>query len=54
MLKAHPPIKEFQAQKIVDTCFAAASYAARATIYSTWSISPAGTWVFQHDLITDM
>ena len=27
MLKAHPPIKEFQAQNIVDTCFAAASYA---------------------------
>ena len=32
MLKAHPPIKEFQAQNIVDTYFAAASYAARATI----------------------
>ena len=27
MLKAHPPIKEFQAQNIVDTLFAA-SYAA--------------------------
>ena len=39
MLKAHPPIKEFQAQNIVDTCFVAASYAARATIYSTLHIS---------------
>ena len=38
MLKAHPPIKEFQAQNIVDTCFADASYAARATIYSTLRI----------------
>ena len=40
MLKAHPPINEFQAQNIVDTCFAAASYAARATIHSILRISP--------------
>ena len=26
ILKAHPPMNEFQAQNIVDTCFAAASY----------------------------
>jgi hypothetical protein len=46
MLKAcsSPPIKEFQAQNIVDTCFAAASYGARATIYSTLRISP-GRWL---------
>jgi transposase InsO family protein len=25
MLKAHPPINEYQAQNIVDTCFATAS-----------------------------
>ena len=54
MLKAHPLIKEFQAQNIfVDTCFAAASYAARASIYSTLRISP-GTWVFQHDMILNI
>ena len=28
MLRAHPPINEFQVQNIVDTCFAAVSYAA--------------------------
>jgi hypothetical protein len=39
MLKAHPPsIYEFQAQNIVDTGFADASYVARATIYSTLHI----------------
>ena len=43
MLKAHPPIKEFQAQNIVDTLFAA-SYAARATISSTLPIS-SGIWL---------
>ena len=48
MLKAHPPINEFQAQNIVDTCFAAASYAARATIHSILRISP-GAWVFLRD-----
>jgi hypothetical protein len=54
MLKAHPPIKEFQAQNIfVNTCFAAASYAARASIYSTLRISP-GTWVFQHAMILNI
>ncbi len=51
MLKSHPPIKEFRAQNIVDTSFAAVSYAARATINSsTLRISP-GTWVFQRDMI---
>ena len=44
MLKAHPPIKKFQAHNIVDTCFAAVSYAARVTFYSTWRISP-GIWL---------
>ena len=44
MLMAHPPIKEFQAHNIVDTCFAAVSYAARVTFYSTWRISP-GIWL---------
>jgi len=53
MIKAHPPINEFQAQNIVDTCFTAASYAARATIYSKLRVSP-GTWVFQHDMILDV
>ena len=43
MLNAHPPIKEFQAQNIVDTLFAA-SYAARATISSTLPIS-SGIWL---------
>ena len=33
-IKAHPPINEFQAQNILDVCFAAASYAARANIHS--------------------
>ena len=28
ILKAHPPINKFQAQNIVDACFAPASYAA--------------------------
>ena len=53
MLKAHPPINEFQAQNIVDTCFAAASYAARATIHSILRISP-GAWVFQRDMILNI
>ena len=44
MLMAHPPIKEFQAHNIVDTCFAAVSYAARVTFYRTWRISP-GIWL---------
>ena len=35
MLKTHPPIKEFQAQNIVDTLFAA-SYAARTTCSSSY------------------
>jgi hypothetical protein len=35
MLKAHPPINEFQAQNIVDKYFTTASYAAQATIHST-------------------
>ena len=43
----------FKAQIIVDACFAAASYAARATIYSALHISP-GTWVFQHDMIVNI
>jgi transposase InsO family protein len=40
MLKAHPPMNEFQAQNIVDTCFATASYAARTTIHSILRLSP--------------
>ena len=50
MLKAHPPINDFQAQNIVDTCFAAASYATRDTIHSTLRISP-GALVFLCDMI---
>ena len=53
MLKAHPPINEFQAQNTVDTCFAAASYAARATIHRILCISP-GAWVFQRDMILNI
>ena len=53
MLKAHPPMNEFQAQNIVDTCCAAASYAARSTIHSTLRISP-GAWVFQRDMILNI
>ena len=33
----------------MDTCFSAASYAARATIHSALNISP-GAWVFQRDM----
>ena len=38
---------------IVDTCCAAASYAARSTIHSTLRISP-GAWVFQRDMILNI
>jgi hypothetical protein len=53
MLKAHPPMNEFQAQNIVDTCFATASYAAQTTIHSILRISP-GSWVFQRDMILNI
>ncbi len=53
MLKAHPPMNEFQAQNILDTCFATASYAARTTIHSILRISP-GAWVFQRDMILNI
>ena len=40
-----------QAQNIVDTCFAAASHAARATILSILNTISPGAWVFQRDMI---
>ena len=54
MSKARPPINECQAQNIVDTCFAAASYAAQATIHSSTLHISAGAWVFQRDMILNI
>ena len=43
----------FQAQNIVDTCFATASHAARTTIHSILRLSP-GAWVLQRDMILNI
>jgi hypothetical protein len=46
-------MNEFQAQNIVDTYFAVASYAARATFHSILRILPEA-WVFQPDMILNI
>jgi predicted metal-dependent enzyme (double-stranded beta helix superfamily) len=52
MLKAHPPIKEFQVQNIVDTSLL--HHMQLELLFIVHCVFSPGTWVFQHDLITDM
>ena len=52
MLKAHPPIKEFQVQNIVDTSLL--HHMQLELQFIVHCVFSPGTWVFQHDLITDM
>ena len=52
MLKAHPPIKEFQVQNIVDTSLL--HHLQLELLFIVHCVFSPGTWVFQHDLITDM
>ena len=52
MLKAHPPIKEFQVQNIVDTSLL--HHMQLELLFIVHCVFSPGTWVFQHHLITDM
>jgi transposase InsO family protein len=52
-LQQNPPNREIQANDIIDTCFATASYASRAAIHRTLKISP-GALVFHRDMILDI